>query len=184
MTVNLQQLDGNLTGACALFLRKKNALSYFTINSTHFLWSFAIIFVVIIFKLYTVPFINNLSENPVNSSQMILISRLLVGSILWPLMAYLVCKILLLDKNFIQYITVDNWSGAVTVVITTLPIILFQLGLPLEITMMLLIFSTLIVLNYKWRIARVALATTGRNAGIMVFINIGSTAVINFIFLT
>ncbi|NRA87681.1 MAG: hypothetical protein HRU28_09860 [Rhizobiales bacterium] len=181
MAISLKQIDNNLTGLWAIFLRKQNALNYFTIDSKNFIWSFSAIILIIIFQLYQIPIENEFFKDVQQGDNVNTISAtfqmfiILFAWLSWPLMAYVICRLMGLSHNYVRYVTIDNWSSIVSVTIVTLPIIMFQFGLAQGATATLLFLTTFIMISYKWKVAQVSLATTGANAAIITFIDVAFT---------
>ncbi len=186
MTTGLQQIDANITGAWAIFLRKNNALKYFEVNIQNFIYSFATISLILVFQLYMAPIESQIFSEAANGK--ILIEKasflqvfiLITNWFLWPLVAYIICKLMNITEHFLRYVIVDNWSAVVTLTLVAAPVILFHFGLPSSVTLSLMFFSSVFMLIYKWRVAKVSLATTGGNAAILLFIDVAFTMVFAF----
>lgn len=183
--MNLVQIDRSITGAWAILLRKKSALSYFSVNSTNFAWSFAVVILVLMFQTYMAPLetqIFNEGANKVELGEVMVGLQsfiLIINWFLWPLITFFICKLMGLSAHYIRYVIVDNFSSLVTLTIIATPSILFQFGLPADIAKSLIFFSSFIMLIYKWRVIKVALATTGMYASILLFIDIAVTILVS-----
>lgn len=183
--MNLVQIDKAITGVWAIMLRKKNALSYFTIDMTSFVWSFAVIILVMAFQTYMAPLetqIFNSGANKVELGEVMAGYQsfiLIVNWFLWPVISFFICKLMGLSANYIRYVIVDNFSSMVTLTIIAAPSILFQFGLSADIAKSFIFFSSFIMLIYKWRVIKVALATSGMYASILLFIDIAATIIVS-----
>lgn len=185
MAISIRQFNDIITGVWALFLRKNNALSYFKINSSSFAWSFSIIIMVIVFQLYMTPIeiaIFNDNAEGISVEQNSIFFQMFILTVnwfSWPFIAYLICKLMGVSEHFIRYVTIDNWSSIVTLTIIAAPVIMFQFGGSSAFSMSAIFFTSMMMLLYKWRVARVALATTGINAAILLFIDLAYTIIIS-----
>lgn len=180
----LKQIDDIITGVWAIFLRKKNALTYFTVNIENFIWSFSVIILVLVFQLYLTPVEIKIFESASNGTAFEPIDTyfqafiLMINWFLWPVISYVICKLMGLTEHYIRYVIVDNFSSIVTLAIIAMPSILFQFGLSSEIARSLIFFTSFIMLMYKWRVIKVALATSGLNASILLFIDLAATIIV------
>ncbi|MGL1920425.1 MAG: hypothetical protein OCD03_05325 [Hyphomicrobiales bacterium] len=185
--MNLVQIDRIITGVWAIFLYKKNALSYFVINSRNFFLSFSVIILVLIFQIYMAPLeieifstgISELKLEDTNTSFQFFI--LMTNWFIWPVVTYVVCNLMGLSHNYMRYVTIDNLSSIVTLTIIATPAVLFQFGLPADAARTLIYMSSFIMLIYKWRVIKLSLATTGANASILLFIDIAVTILVSTI---
>lgn len=185
--MNLRELDGIITGEWTIFLRRKNALNYFNISSSNFFWSFSIIFLVLVFQAYTLPiemqiFNTSLAENDelIRINYLFQAATLIVNWFLWPVIAYLICKLMGLTQNYIRYVIIDNYSAIVTMTIGVLPSFLYQLSLPTSMVNLLIFISFFVLLLYKWRVIKTALNTNGVNASLLLFIDFSTTIIISY----
>lgn len=183
--MNLQQINDVTTGVWAMFLRKKNAMSYFTINLNNFIWSFSVVVLVLMFQLYMSSIDTFIFDEVPNPQELgmpsiaMLVTTLLIGWFSWPIVAYVICKLMQLEQHYIRYVTIDNWCSMVGVTILAAPFILFQFGLPLGMARSFIFVSTFLLLIYKWRIAQISLATTGLNASILLFIDVAFSVILS-----
>lgn len=183
--MNLVQIDRSITGVWAILLRKKNALSYFSVDATNFAWSFAVIILVLMFQTYMAPLetqIFNAGANKVELGEVMVGWQsfiLIVNWFLWPVITFFICKLMGLSGHYIRYVIIDNFSSLVTLTIIAAPSILFQFGLSADLAKSFIFFSSFIMLIYKWRVIKVALATTGMYASILLFIDIAATIIVS-----
>ncbi|MBL1420191.1 MAG: hypothetical protein COC24_006735 [Alphaproteobacteria bacterium] len=183
--MNLMQIDRAITGVWAILLRKKNALRYFSVNATSFAWSFAVVIVVLMFQTYMAPLetqIFNSGDNKIELGEVMMGLQsliLIINWFLWPLITFFICKLMGLSAHYIRYVIVDNWSSVVTLTIIGTPSILFQFGLSADLAKSFIFFSSFIMLIYKWRVIKVALATSGMYASILLFIDIAVTILVS-----
>ena len=87
----------------------------------------------------------------------------ILGWVLWPLAALVLCRFLGLAQNFIPYIIAYNWANVVHINLL-LPIAVLTHGsiMPDGMAMIISLVATLLVLVYLWWVTKVALgASTG-----------------------
>lgn len=188
MSLNLKLIDDNVTGAWAIFLRQPFALKYFKLDSNNFVWSFSVILVLILFQIFAMPIENEIFDNEVatglsatNISYKIVVLALNWFS--WPIVAFIICKLMSIETHFIRYVTIDNWTGLITQTIAIAPVMLFQFGLPSGLAITTMLAASLIILLFKWRVAKLALDTNSLNASILLFVDVAYSIIISF-FLT
>lgn len=183
--MNLVQIDRIITGVWAIFLFKKNALSYFTINSRAFFLSFSVIILVLMFQTYMTPLeiqifddsVSDLKLDSINTSFQVFI--LITNWLLWPVITFVICNLMGLSHNYMRYVIIDNLSSIVTLTIIAAPSVLFKFGLPADAAKTLIFMSSFIMLIYKWRVIKLALGTSGMNASILLFIDIAVTILVS-----
>lgn len=178
MLIPLKQVDDNITGIWSILLLKKNALSYIKIDTANFIASFFVVILVILFQNYIAPIEDAIFSTVSTDGEAfktnigIQTVILIINWFLWPILAYFVCRLMDLQNAYLSYVTIYNWSSAVTITIITLPFILYQLGMPEKLSMFLILASMISMFVLKWRVIRISLHTNGLNASIMLFIDI------------
>lgn len=185
MSLNLQLVNDNVTGSWAIFLRRSFALKYFKVDSNNFIWSFSVILFLIVFHLYAMPFeveiFDKVAPGGLTSPNVFdKIFVLIVNWFTWPLVAYVICRLMAIETHFIRYVIVENWTGLITQTIAVAPVILYQIGFASGMAISAMFIASLVILLYKWRVAKVALGTTSLNASILLFIDVAYSIIVSY----
>lgn len=182
--MNLREADDIITGVWAIFLRKKNAIGYFRVNTSTFIWSFATIIIVVIFQTYIASI--DVRTTSTESGELAQINSLfqtviiMVNWFLWPVISFLICKLMGILPHYTRYIIINNFSSIVTLTIIVIPLVLYQFGMSASTVESMSFFSSFILLFYRWRVIKTALATTGVNASILLFVDFSVTIIVSY----
>ncbi|MCJ8322653.1 MAG: hypothetical protein HRU29_01100 [Rhizobiales bacterium] len=185
MSLNLQLVNDNVTGSWAIFLRRSFALKYFKVDSNNFIWSFSVVLFLIIFQLYVMPFEDEIFDKEVaagltSPNVVYKLIVLIINWFSWPLVAYVICRLMAIEAHFIRYVIVENWTGLITQTLAVVPIMMYQVGVASGMAITAMFFVSLIILLYKWRVAKVALGTTSLNASIILFIDVAYSIIVSY----
>lgn len=95
--------------------------------------------------------------------------QLLVQWVAWPIAMVVIARFAGLAAGYSRYITVYNWSSILVGAVQIVPIFLFlQGGVLAELGSLLMMAGLMVVVYYRWYVARVALQTTALVASALV----------------
>ncbi len=175
-----QEVFRSLTGAWLLARRAPSALTYFNLTIEGFWRSFAAVLLVapIFFVFATLDFTADTASSaddgvrPDAAGHYVGTAVLLAVSwISFPLIMVPVSRVLGLAHRYVTYIIVYNWSSVLAEVVLAAPVALLYLGvIGVDTARGGFGIALLLVVVYRWFIARIALETTGLVASAMVLL--------------
>ncbi len=180
MIPGAQEVIRSLKGAALLARRDPSALGYFNLSIEGFWRSFAALLLVapIFFIFAGLDFAADTTAErqdgvtPAADGRYASIAVLLIIS--WasfPLIMVPVARVLGLSHRYVTYIIVFNWTSVLAELILATPIALLYMGLfGVDTARGVYGIALLLVVVYRWYIAKTALETTGLNASAMVLL--------------
>lgn len=175
----LNEIFASLRGSFELALGRAGGLAYFENSFDAFWRSFAVIFLVAPIYLMQVLaersnlFAGGLVDPETYSSGLYFSVKALVLVIDWfafPVLMVGIARLLNLTVRYGIYITVFNWSSLLIVLAMTPPFVAWTFGLVGDFMANILTLGILmLVLRFRWFIARVALGVTPVTAAGLVF---------------
>ena len=171
------EIASSLQGAIMLARRDTAGFACFTMTADGFWRSFLAVLLVAplylaVSSLGSDPGTTELSEGSRESPSVLV--RLVVLTVEWlayPAAMAFVTRLLGLQHNYVPYVIVYNWSSVLAMAAVTPPFLLNAAGIiDTRATVALFVVLSLLVIYYRWYIARTALATNGPTAaGIVAF---------------
>jgi hypothetical protein len=186
---SMQEIIGSLKGAWLLARRDASGMQHFNLTIEGFWRSFAaILFIAPIFFVFASLSFDaatetELADGVANDSSADYAGTAVLLAISWiafPLAMVPVSRALGLAHRYVTYIIVFNWTSIIAEAVLAAPVALLYLGvISIEVFRGGYGIALLLVVFYRWYIARTALETSGLVASTMVLLEFTLTIAVS-----